>query len=299
MRNGKGFTLVEILVVTAILSVIGVIIFPFFTSFQDQSLSVLNKNDLQDQAQRVMNYLAEEIREAGFLVSSIPLYADDTSFDNGAISPGSSIVPAEGADNDSLTLVKGQSWFPPLSLANAAAAGATTVFLNRDAASEIIGQNGAAVLNNIIFENQKKIYRVIGVNAAQLTLGQGLAEPASRGTEVLLARAHRFGVDDNDNLIYEDFEHGNEVLASSVDGLQFQYQLKDKDGFHDPTSPGFDPDEIRGVKIHLLVRSERVEKNYTNSEKYTLGAKEYVPFDDSFRRVNLERLVEVKNYAFK
>ena len=59
------------------------------------------------------------------------------------------------------------------------------------------------------------------------------------------------------------------------------------------------PQEIRGVRINLLVRDLRSDRDYLNENVYTLGNCNYGPFRDHYRRSQLSRMVEVKNHGLQ
>ncbi len=318
MKLPRGFTLVELLVSVAIMSIISLILYPFFTTFQFQSLSEINKSDLGDRANRLLDYLAEEVRETGFLVTSIPRYGDDTTLKikhfSDVLTFSSSIVTGDVAGgNDSLDVIKAVSFFPRISITEVIAGSPQKVKINRppDYGTEInnAGSNQALARNNVIFENHKKIYRVNGIAADSpdidvdgdgrrdrlLTLQQTLAEPVPVGTEVLGVRAVRFFIDSK-GLRSDDYVTSG-VLDSNVDGLQIRYFMSDGSYVDAPTGSAIE--NIRGVKIYLLVRSGKPDRGYVNAATYTLGSRAYGPYNDGFRRVQVERLVEVKNYALE
>ncbi|MCF6179801.1 MAG: PilW family protein [Geopsychrobacter sp.] len=319
MIGGRGFSLVELLVVMALMSIISLIIYPFFTTFQFQSLSQINKSDLNDRANRLLDYLAEEVQGAGFLVTLVPRNGDDTAFQikhaanlvtfNQSILVGNLI----GGD-DRLDILKAVSFFPPLVVTAVDPGPPQKVKINRppDYATEIndaAGVNVSLTRNHVVFENHKKIYRVKDVAADSpntdidgdghrdrlLTLVQPLTEPVPLGSEVLGVRAMGFFVDTG-GLRADDYV-SSAVLDRDVDGLQINYFMQDGSSIAAPSGAAIE--NIRGVRISLLVRANRPDKGYVNSATYLLGSRSYGPYDDGFRRVAVQRLVEVKNYALE
>ncbi len=318
MKSSRGFTLIELLISVAIMAVISTIIYPFFTTFQFQSLSEINKSDLGDRANRLLDYLAEEVRETGFLVTSVPRYGDDTvlsikHFSSPLTFSNSIVVGNTAGGNDSLDLVKAVSFFPRISVTEVITGTPQKIKINRppDYTSEINnpGANQVLARNNVIFENHKKIYRVTGVAADSpdidvdgdgrkdrlLSLYQTLAEAVPVGTEVLGVRAVRFYVD-SQGLRNDDYVTAG-VLDSNVDGLQIKYFMANGSYVDAPVTA--DIEKIRGIKIYLLVKAGKPDRHYVNSTTYSLGGQSYGPFADNYRRVLVERLVEVKNYALE
>jgi len=319
MNRGRGFSLVELLVAMSIMSIISLIIYPFFTRFQFQGLSQINKCDLNDRANRLLSYLAEEVQETGFLVTSVPRNADDSAFQikygAGLVSFNHSIQPTDvAAGNDRLDILKAVSFFPPQIVTASQSGPPVKIKINHppDYATEINDAAGVNVVlprNQVVFANHKKIYRVTNIAADSpdvdtdgdghrdrlLTLAQGLAEPVPLGSEVLGVRALGFYIDGS-GLRVDDYVSA-EVLDSEVDGLQFEYFMQDGSTLAAPGGAAIE--NIRGIRIGLLVKADKPDKDYLNSATYALGNRTYGPFNDGFRRVVVERLVEVKNYALE
>ena len=78
-----------------------------------------------------------------------------------------------------------------------------------------------------------------------------------------------------------------------MDGLQFEYLLGDGSLVDQPARP----QDVRGVRISLLVRDLRSDRNYSNETIYTLANRNYGPFRDHYRRSQVSQLVEVKNHG--
>ncbi|WP_020674717.1 PilW family protein [Geopsychrobacter electrodiphilus] len=319
MTGSRGFNLVELLVVMALMSIISLITYPFFINFQFQSLSQINKSDLNDRANRLLNYLAEEVQETGFMVTSVPHNGDGTTFQ---IKHGASLetfsqsirVEDVAGGNDRLDILKAVSFFPPLVVTEVDAGPPHKVKINRPPdynveINDAAGVNAILTRNQVIFENHKKIYRVIDIASDSpdldldgdghkdrfLTLVQALAEPVPLGSEVLGVRVLGFFVDAGG--LRADNYVTSQVLDKDIDGLQFEYFMKD--GSTSAAPIGAAIENIRGIRIALLVRATRTDKNYVNTTIYTLGNRSYGPYGDGFRRVAVERLVEVKNYALE
>ena len=62
--------------------------------------------------------------------------------------------------------------------------------------------------------------------------------------------------------------------------------------------PG-DLNEVRGIRVSLLVRDLRADREYRNQTIYRLGNREYGPYEDNFRRLLVSETIEVKNHALR
>ncbi|BCR04644.1 hypothetical protein DESUT3_17130 [Desulfuromonas versatilis] len=291
--------MVELLVVMAIMAMIGMITYPFFTNYQFQAIKELNKSDLDDRGNRVLNFIAEEIRETGFGVGALPKFADDSQISIGGTTFAASIVATDGgaSGEDSLSILKARSFFQRLSVSVSAGVGDTTISLSRALTAGEIDPTASA-LSGVVFENHKSMYRVTAIltGPSRITLAQPLAEPVSAGTEVLGVRAVSFSLGGG-NLTYNNFIDPAETLLSGVDGLQFSYL--DVGGGAESNTPGASED-VRGIRTSVLARAPRTDKGFNNTDPYDNIANrdDYGPFNDGFRREEFSRLVEVKNNAY-
>ena len=60
-----GVTLVELLIAMVIASLVGGMILQMVISFQSRILTEISRNDLQDRAERLIRFLANDIRKTG------------------------------------------------------------------------------------------------------------------------------------------------------------------------------------------------------------------------------------------
>lgn len=309
MRPGdrRGTTLVELLVVMAVSALVGALVLPFLLRFQDQCLAETGRNDLHDRAERLLRFLASDIREAGFLVGAEPRRADGTlvALVHDSL-PGdpleslpSALQPANGGSSgdDALTLVKAISFVPPLRFWLPAAAGAGEVTCNRrpnrSPASSRELQPHPEAIDHFLVDGQPEAYRVLSVDQTSY-FEPPLAAAVPAGTELLGLRAYRYLLQPQagTNRLRRDDFTSREILDDAVDGLQFEYLLADGRLVDQP-----DPAVIRGVRISLLVRALQPERDYRSAAVYQLGDRTYGPFNDGYRRLAVSELVEVKNHA--
>ncbi len=306
-KHSAGVTLVELLVAMTIASLVGTSILQLVITFQKRILTEISRNDLQDRAERLIRFVANDIREAAFMLGSVPLVAGETPLalvhDSLSGDPletlAYALIPEDGGlDDDTLTLVKAVSFAPPLCLEQEGVIGDSSLSLNRrpnlspGSSRELLPAPEA--ISHLVLGNHRRCYALQSADQI-LHLEQELTVTAPVGTEVLGVRAYRYLLDPvagSHHLRRDDFTSQN-ILDDAVDGLQFEYLQADGAQTDQPTDPG----KIRAVRISLLVRDLRSDQAYPAAEVYTMGNRSYGPYRDHFRRVVVSQLVEVKNHG--
>lgn len=300
-----GVTIVELLVAMAIASLVGAMILQMVIGFQSRILCEISRNDLQDRAERLIRFLASDVREAAFLVGAHPemtdgsvlaLVHDSLAGDPLETLPGA-ILPRDNAvGDDSLTLVKAVSFTPPLRLHQEGLRGDAVLFLNRrpnrSPGSTRELRPAPESINALVLDSKRRIYSVAN-DDLPLRLNQPLADKVAAESEVFGVRACTLFLESfpgGKRLRRDDFT-SREILDDAVDGLQFEYLLEGGSLVSAPANP----EEIRGVRISLLLRDLRSDRGYENKIVYTLGNRSYGPFGDHYRRILVSQLVEVKN----
>jgi len=304
-----GITLVELLVAMTIAAIVGTMILQMVINFQSRILAEVSRNDLQDRAERLIRFLANDIRDSAFLLGSVPQVAggaslalvhDSLSGDPLESLPFSIISDDSSDEDDRLTIVKAVSFAPALRLAQPGLSGEAELVLNRrpnrspGSSRELLPAPEA--INHLVFANHRVCYTVQRADLS-LQLSQPLAEGVPADTELLGARAYSYQLEpfsDSKRLRRDDFS-SRDILDDVVDGLQFEYLLGDGSLIDQPARP----QDVRGVRISLLVRDLRPDRNYTNATIYTLGNRSYGPFRDHYRRSQVSQLVEVKNHGLQ
>jgi hypothetical protein len=302
-----GVTLVELMVAMAIAIVVGAMVMQMMISYQSRILVEVSRNDLQDRAERLMRFLAKDIRDAAFLLGPSPRLADGTpvtlTHDSHAGDPLESLpfsVVAEDHDDrdDLLTIVKAVSFSPPIHLGQAGFAGEDSLLLsrrpNRSPGSTRELLPAPEAISHLVFANHRVPYSVRRAGLV-VELNQSLLEDVPVETELLGVRASSFLLDPfsaSKRLRRDDFT-SRDIIDDAVDGLQFEYLLKDGSMVHQPTRLR----DVRGVRINLLVKDLRSDRDYIDEKVYVLGNCQYGPYQDHYRRVQLSRLVEVKNHG--
>jgi hypothetical protein len=302
-------SLVELLVAMAIASILGTMILQMVIDFQARILSEVSRNDLQDRAERLIRFLAGDIRDAAFLLGPVPQVAGGSALalvhDSLSGDPletlSFSVLCADNSDEDDrLTIVKAVSFAPPLRLAQPGMSGESSLVLNRrpnrSPGSTRELQPAPEAINHLVLANHRLCYAVQLADLS-LQLHQPLLTDIPVDTEVLGVRAYTFQLDPaggSKRLRRDDFT-SRDILDDAVDGLQFEYLLTDGSLVNQLTRP----QDVRGVRISLLVRDLRADQGYTNETVYLLGNRSYGPFRDHYRRSQVSQLVEVKNHGLQ
>ena len=304
-----GMSLAELLVAMTIASIVGLMILQMVINFQSRILIEINRNDLQDRAERLIRFLASEIRDTAFLLGPQPQVAGgaalalvhDTLSGDPLEVLAFSILSDDGSDEDDrLTIVKAISFAPPLRLAQPGFSGESGLVLNRrpnlSPGSTRELQPSPEAINHLVLANHRTCYAVQHADLS-LQLIQALVEDVPADTEVLGVRAYSFQLEPSagsKRLQRDDFT-SRDILDDAVDGLQFEYLLENGSLVNRPVRP----QDVRGVRISLLVRDLRPDHGYSNETIYILGNRSYGPFRDHYRRSLVSQLVEVKNHGLQ
>ncbi len=302
-----GVTLVELLVAMAIASIVGTMIMQLVIDYQSRIFIEISRNDLQDRAERLIRFLASDIQEAAFLLGPVPQVAGGGSLslvhDSLAGDPlevlNSSVIAEDlSLEDDRLTVVKAVSFSPPLRLTQPALVDEDLLMLNRrpnrvpGSSRELLPAPEA--INHLVLSNQRVCYAVQDADLS-LQLIQPLIEDVPVDTELLGVRAFTYLLDPfaGSKRLRRDNFTSRDILDDSVDGMQFEYLLKDGSLVDQPVRA----EDVRGVRINLLVRDLRSDRHYTNENVYSMGNRNYGPFRDHYRRTLVSQLVEVKNHG--
>lgn len=303
-----GFSLLELVVSMAIAAIVSSLLLPTFLHFQAQTLAEIQRDALVKRAERLLRYLADDLQDTAFQVGAAPLTAQgipptlvhdsragdpEESF-NTALRP--EYGPSDG--HDAITILKAVSFAPPILLAETAAAGDLQLDLDRrpnnaPGSSREIRPYPEAI-DQVVLTGHRTCYRVIGADQT-LQLADGLHQAVPATTELLGLRARRYELQaDNDtHRLYRDDFTRRDILDHAVDGLQFEYLLRDGTLIDEPDHLG----DVRGIRINLLVRSRQPDRAHLDNNSYTLADRTYGPYHDHFRRVRVSRMVEIVNHG--
>jgi hypothetical protein len=288
--------------------VVATIVLPAVFLFQARGLAEVSRGELRQRAERLLRFLGDDLREAGFQVGATPsrpsgappLLIHASLPGNPAETLHFALRAEDGgsAGDDVLTLVKGEPFFPPLRLKQAAAIGATTLQLDRTpnqtpgSSREI--RPAPEAISHIVLAGERFCFPV-GTVGRELHLLDRLTVAAPAATELFGVRARRFSreaIGVGGRLYSDDFT-SEEILDDAVDGVQFEYLLGDGQVVDQPE----DVTAVRGIRVSLLVRDLRPDRDYRDTATYQVGNRRYGPYHDRFRRVVVSQMVEVKNHA--
>ena len=309
-RLRRGYSLIELLVAMGLAGMVATIVLPAILIFQGHGLAEVSRLELHQRAERLLRFLADDLRETAFQVGPAParpsgdppVLCHDSWPGNPAETLQFSVLAEDGgnAADDVLTVVKGEGFFPPLLLRQAAAEGATLLLLDRSpnqspgSSREI--RPAPEAISHVALAGERFCYPVASTGQ-ELRLLDGLAVAAAAGSELFGVRVRRFSREATalgGRLRCDDFS-SNEILDDAVDGLQFEYLLADGRVVDQPP----DPTMVRGIRASLLVRDLRPDRDYRDTQSYLLGNRRYGPYHDRFRRLVVSQMVEVKNHALR
>ena len=212
--------------------------------------------------------------------------------------PFSILVQDHDDQDDLLTIVKAVSFSPPIHLAQPGLAGEDFLLLsrrpNRSPGSTRELFPAPEAISHLVLANHRVPYSVRSADLV-VELNQSLLKDVPVETELLGVRVNTYLLDPfsgSKRLRRDDFT-SRDILDDAVDGLQFEYLLNDGSLVHQPARP----QDVRGVRISLLVKDLRADRNYVDEKIYMLGNCQYGPYQDHYRRLPLSRLVEVKNHG--
>lgn len=301
----SGMTLVELLVAMAIASLTGAMLVQMVICFQGRIITEIGRNDLQDRAERLMRFIANDLSGSAFLIGPRPQTADGLPLtlvhDSEAGDPAETLAYAIVAEDivagdDRLTIVKAESFSPPMHVVMKALPGDQSLYLNRrpnrtpGSSREI--QPVPEAINQIVLANHPLTYPVQEVDQ-ELHLAQALATEVPAATELLGVRVSAYALDAHGGthrLRRDDFT-SRQILDDAIDGLQFEYLQVDGSYVSQPLSV----EKVRGIRVALLVRDLRQDRNYKDEKTYSLGNRTYGPFLDHYRRYLCTAMIEVKN----
>ncbi len=365
LKDTKGLTLTELLVAMSVFLILVAFMYPTFSFIGRQNDYINASESIAHRGQRIIDYLAEDIRMAGFVVGPKDNIRICPGFDTEH--PSSGVAAIRLNDNydtngryDALTFltsvivevdqnkascITGQDVYGTtdyeLDVASNAAIGDTSITVDASrsciATSLInpnsITQNAKALIAFETASQISNIYTVTDFSNNIITLTPGLELAVTTGSPVYAVREYRYDVvaDTTGNVR----ELRRSVLAKNcvyspvvidpvsgenggIDGLQYEFiSINRVTGELElsstlPTELG----DLKAIRIWLLVRSSVPDRFYTDTDadpsatgiqNYVLGTDDgtgspvtgvtIAPFGDHYRRLLLNKTVEVKNLA--
>ncbi|RMG04223.1 MAG: prepilin-type N-terminal cleavage/methylation domain-containing protein [Nitrospirae bacterium] len=359
-QNIHGVTLVELLVSIAIFLILLAFMYPTFSFVTRQSEFVGSNEALSARGQKILDYIAEDIRMAGFVVGpkdnikicpghdadhpsiGVTAIRHDDNYDVNGVYDSLTFVtaiPLEVNLNSAecITNQPSNTRDYKLDISNPASIGDLNFLV--DAPSDCISKSklyptGDALLNAkslVAFETASQIeniYTVTSFSGNTIQISSGLQLSLAVGSPVYAIREYQYVVEDTRELnrytLGKDCDYSPTLLdpvngeAGGIDGLQFEFIAIDPTTKQTEVSalPPDDIKDLRAIRIWLLVRSSSADRFYTNDDadpltpgiqNYQLGTDdgtgspvtgvEIEPFGDHYRRILLNKTVEVKNLA--
>ncbi len=309
-KQPKGFTLVELMIVLVIL---GIVTIGAMTAIISQSRvyhSEENIIDMQMNARVAMDRICFLLRMAG-------VGCEDNFGDN--LTNGSLVTNGDVAANplSSMFTITNNAPSTPDQLTLVGAVRHVGSITSIPANNQIkVGSHdpklGTTVAKSYIFisPNDENRYEIISADdGTTLTLATSLDN--DRKTEILNALSAGVDLDVyqvqaftlrlvNNSLRIDGNIDGSSTqldVADNIQDLQFQYGLDtDNDGqvdswFDNPATIS----QIKAVRVYILARTGKMDKEYFDRKTYTLAGVTVGPFNDHVHRYLLESTIVVRN----
>ncbi|MBI5846961.1 MAG: PilW family protein [Nitrospirae bacterium] len=330
LKNRTGTTLVELMIAVTIFLIFLGVAYPTFTFLGQRMADVQTNQELTQKGQRILNYMAEELRLAGLFVGATPnvtLCGEGTATNSLAHTNGNPYDSLLFLTSEQVVNKTDNAAIPFLVMNAAAASGAASISVNATYANVSgLSLGGNATQNARAFVTfdtlaptiLNRAYQVTSFGGTSLAISPSLDQTLNNGSNVYVVMRKRFDVNGRDlRIVRWQSDCSEEPLSlleahdrtggtswGGVDALQFEYFMND--GNIRDTIAATDITNVKAINIWILVRSDFPEKDYTNSSIYKVGGATnpdgtVIPgitlpaFNDQFRRMLLSKRVEVKN----
>ncbi len=287
-----------------VLVILGIVSIGTITAITSQSKVYHSEEDLIDMqmnARIAMQRICNTIRMAGYGCKDSfgPNLTSGNMVTNGDVAPNPLNSLFIISDNDSPT---------PDSLTLAGAIRHAGTITATPAANQItldglqanLKTNDETAAKSFIFISPREtnIYQTVtGISGNTLTLQNPLT--ATVDDKVYQVQAFTLRLI-NSNLRIDDNVDTSSInldVAENIQDLQFQYGIdSNNNGAIDSwvDNPGTIR-QIKAVKIFILARTGKIDKEYTNRKTYTLAGVTVGPFNDHFHRHLLETTIFIRN----
>jgi prepilin-type N-terminal cleavage/methylation domain-containing protein len=279
MKSKAGFTLIEILVALAITAIIMGSVYSAFLSQQKSTVVQTNVSDIQQNLRAAMDFLARDIRLAGYAgpdLGSIGNFGfTDVGFKNYDLSPnadGSGYVQFSWDMNDN-DLV-GADETVSYSLANDSDAAPGSIALMRE-----LGSGGRQAMAGYVIN--------FGLAFSYDADQDGEVDRDAAGNVIWAVDTDNDGDWDNldrnsdGQITAADLSSGTTGVIGGTDtGTPLKYR------------------DIRAVRIWLLGRSQAPDNTFTDNNVYVVG-RDVIQPNDNYRHRLLERTVLCRNMGLK
>ncbi|MBI5141518.1 MAG: prepilin-type N-terminal cleavage/methylation domain-containing protein [Nitrospirae bacterium] len=307
LSNQRGTTLTELLVAMAVFAGFIALLYPAFTFFKKQSSHVSDKQMLSLRGNQILNYLAEEVKMAGFLVGP----ASNLSFCGGGISTVNhsdgdrfdtldflTSIPVERDVKEAREVTEGNYF---LTLTNDFSSGSNSFSASFNSKSmqgstriKPTSESKGNARSLITFETLspttgKRVYEVSGISSENnvISISGSIDQTVPGGSMVYSVQRLGFQVDGDRQLSRVewdadcgintvnkiDFTSGNDNILGGVDGLQYEFFVRGADNRMSvgSTIGAGDLENLAAIRIWVLLKAEVPDSGYTNDEKYVLG----------------------------
>lgn len=333
-NDRTGATLVELMVALTIFLVLIGLLYPAFSFLQGRLTEINDSEVLSERGNRLLDYMSEKIRTAGFIIGSNPYITFCGTTATNTLSH------TEGDPYDTITFLTASPvetdapGIPYLQITAAAARNDTSVQVNTsNVSSSYIDPNGAMNAKALVTFDVLKptypyginswsgtVYTVASNSGGRLVFADDPATPnvdesmltqdINSRSYVYAVRMNSFKVNTNRELqeigwnrsctnlgetLDLDETSGTGNTLGGVDALQFEYVLSTSPGVFVSGITADDLPNLRSVRISMLLRSTAATRGYKNNTSYQAGNLPPKTFDDSYKRILLTRVVDVRN----
>ncbi len=330
IKKASGITLVELVIAMAVFSILMAV---FYASFSPTSKNVSDlavKQEMTQKGQRVLDYVAEQLRLAGLFIAATPSIQFCTNINPNPInSLALTNTPPNAPPNESISYLTAERittpnpGYPYLQTSQNASAGATLLNTNTNAPSinytaGLTANAGAFITLDSLQPNLGTlVYQVTNFNGTAMTITPPLNQNVNADSNFYSVVMKQISVDGSRDLILTRWDnkaqglctpyslplissHGPNNAMGGVDGFEIEFELAG--GIPTPTIASTNIASVTEIRIWILLRSDFPASNgYVDSSTYTLGNANPItvgPFNDNYRRLLLNKSVEVMNVSF-
>jgi len=289
--NKQGFTFVEMVISLTCMLIIFAGVFSIFSGQNRINTAEQQIMDIQMNSRVALQHLGKTFKHAGFgtyesLTKSKVLSGTDP--DNGSVNVDSVFwdindQPANGTASDSVVVPYG---LRQVANVNGTVNSTATVPYMNLTSNPPIPTNSGFTSYIYFFPNSggNVFYKISSISTSNSTAGEyTLNEEVQlllNNSDIFMVAPVRIKVENN-SLILQNFASGNSLeIANNIQSLQLQYTTDGNNWVDDPGSLN----DITGVKVYLLSRTDRVEPGYTNTHTYSMADQIVGPFNDGYHR---------------
>lgn len=287
----EGFSLIELMVVLALSGVLMAAVYSSFTSQQRSWNLQRQVTDMQQSGRTAMEFLAKEIRMAGFGMPQAAV--------NGF---AEAINPANNATNgtDGITIV---SAYRQISTTTSDALTDATAITLQDAAHADRFDTGARRYLYLDGISQRDNYEVTGILGSNLTVTPSLQRDYTANSPVFLVKAVTYGIDFTGPahpclVRNENTGSADRLIASDIEDMQFAYRDVDGNWHDDPPAV----EDVRAIRITVVARTSLQDSEWERAGTGVRPAAEdhgAAGTRDGYRRRIFTTEVDVRNMGLE